>query len=201
MHVFIESNFLLELAFRQTEYVFCERIRRGAGPNTYTLHLPQYALGEVFQKIRLMRNEREKYLQYVLEQITQHRREDSSDGSAMDGLTQQLTTLLQERTQVQTQRLYEVANELASTTISQPLTPGVIQEAKALALLHGLSPQDALIYASVRIELRNLPLQTPKIFVSRNKNDFGKSAIVAELQALGCKYLASFQAAAGHLGK
>jgi len=199
MHVFVESNFLLELAFRQNDYAFCERIRRGAGPSSYALHLPQYALSEVFQKLRPLRNQREEYLRYVLEQITQHRREDNSDGSALDALTQQLTTLLEERTQAQTQQLYAVATELASTASVQSLTAEVIQEAQAMALRHGLSPQDALIYASVLAGLRILPLKVPKLFISRNKADFGKTEVVAELQALNCDYLASFQAAIGRL--
>jgi predicted nucleic acid-binding protein len=200
MDVFIESNFLLELAFRQADYIFCERIWRNAQPSTYSLHLPQYALGEVFQMLRPLRNKREEYLQYVLQEITQHRREDSSDAGAMDSLTQQLTTLLAERTQVQTQRLYAIASEFASKADGHVLTSSVIEEAQALALRHGLSPQDALVYASVLTGLRGLPPQSSKLFISRNKADFGKAEIIAELQTLNCEYLASFRAAAGRLG-
>jgi predicted nucleic acid-binding protein len=200
MHVFIESNFLLELAFRQADYLFCERIRHGAENAAYSLHLPQYSLSEVFEKLRPLRNRREDYLKYVLEEITQHRREDSSDASAMDTLTQQLTTLLEERTQIQTQRLYAVAGEFAHVAHSLELTPTVVEEAQSMASRHGLSPQDAIIYASVLAGLRVLPPEVKKLFVSRNKADFGKSEILAELQALNCEYLASFRAAAGRLG-
>ncbi|WP_046242520.1 hypothetical protein [Hymenobacter terrenus] len=200
MEVFIESNFLLELAFRQADYIFCERIWRNVRPDTYSLHLPQYALGEVFQMLRPLRNKREEYLQYVLQEIIQHRREDSSDAVAMDGLTQQLTTLLAERTQVQTRRLYAIAGEFAAKTDGHALTSNVIEEGQVVALRHGLSPQDALVYASVLAGLRGLPLHSAKLFVSRNKADFGKAEIIAELQTLNCEYLASFRAAAGRLG-
>ena len=199
-HVFVESNFLLELAFRQTDFGFCERIWQGARLAGYSLHVPQYVLGEIFQMLRPLRNERERHLHYVLEQITQHRREDKSDGSAMDFLTQQLTTLLEERTQSQTQRLYAVASQVVAIAESQVLTSAIVLEAQTVALAHGLSPQDALVYASVLAKLRELPGQEMKLFVSRNKNDFYKPEIIAELQELSCDFLFSFQAAAGRLG-
>lgn len=200
MHVFVESNFLLELAFRQSEYEVCERIRLGAGALTYALYIPQYALAEVFEKLRPLRNRRDEYRRYLLEEIAQHRREDDSDATKMDDLTQALTTLLEERTQQQTSRLYTVASELAQEAFTLPLSPAIIQQAYGVAQLHNLSPQDGLVYASVIDGLRQLLPQAPKLFISRNKDDFGKPSVRAELQALGCEYLASFRAAAGRLG-
>ena len=199
MHVFVESNFVLELAFRQAEYTFCEQIRRGVGTTTYSLHLPHYALTEVFEKLRPLRNERERYQEYLLKEITQHRREAESDAAAMDDLTLALTTLLSERTRTQTQRLYAIAGELAQAAALVPLTQAVMDEAFEKAQLHNLSPQDSLIYASVLAGLRTMPAATPKLFVSRNEKDFGKPAIRAELLALDCEYLVSFRAAAGRL--
>ncbi len=200
MNVFVESNFVLELAFRQTEHGFCERIRQGTGPAAYSLHLPQYALAEVFEKLRPLRNKRKEYRQCLLDEITQHRREDESDAGAVDDLTRALTTLLLERTQTQTRRLYTIAAELSQTAAGPVLTPDIILAAHRQAQTHGLSPQDALVYASVLAGLRALPLEAPKLFVSRNKVDFGKPKILAELRELGCEYMASFRAAAGRLG-
>lgn len=199
MHVFVESNFVLELAFRQEEYAFCERIRQGAGPTTYSLHLPQYSLAEVFQTLRARRGQREDYQTYLLKEITQHRREAESDGDAMDDLTLALTTLLSERTRTQTQRLYAIAGELSGSAVEVPLTPAIIREAHDKAERHGLASQDSLVYASVLAGLRLLPAGAPKLFISRNVKDFKKAAILAELCALDCEYLISFQAAAGRL--
>lgn len=199
MNVFVESNFVLELAFRQEEHTFCQRIRQGAGPATFSLHLPQYALAEVFEKLRPLRNQRADYQRYLLEEITQHRREDASDGGAMDNLALVLTTLLSERTQAQTQQLYTIAGQLSDTATTVSLTNSIIQEAHLKAQEHGLTPQDSLIYASVLAGLRALPAGAPKLFVSRNEIDFKKPAVLAELRMLNCEYLVSFQAAAGRL--
>lgn len=200
MHVFVESNFLLELAFRQSEHEVCARIKRGAGAATYVLYLPQYAVAEVFEKLRPLRNRRDEYRRYILEEISQHRREDASDATKMDDLTQALTTLLEERTQQQTQQLYTIASELAQEAVTLIMSPVIIQQAYRSSQSHGLSPQDGLVYASVLAEMQRLPPQAPKLFISRNKDDFGKPSIRAELQELGCEYLASFRAAAGRLG-
>ena len=200
MTVFVESNFVLELVFRQEEYRFCERIRQGAGPATYALHLPQYALTEVFQTMRARRERRKRYQTFLAEEITQHRREAESDNEAMDILSSGITTLLLARTQTQTQRLYDVTAELAQTAAAGPLTPAIIQEAQDEARQHDLASQDSLVYASVLAGLRALPADAPKLFVSRNKKDFNKKALLAELRALGCDYVVSFQAAAGILG-
>ena len=199
MHVIVESNFVLEIAFQQEEYIFCERICEGAKANAYSLHLPQYALTETFEKLRPLRNQREANQEYLLKQITQHRREAECDADAMDALSLALTNLLSERTQVQTRRLYATVGELAQLAAVILFTPVLVAEAYIKAQEHSLSPQDSLIYASVLAGLRTLPADSPKLFVSRNADDFNKSAIKAELHALGCEYLSNFKAAAGRL--
>lgn len=200
MNVFVESNFVLELAFRQEEYEFCTRIWQAAGPTTFALHLPQYALTEVFQTLRARREQRDDARSYLLDEISQHRREAESDGDAMDSLTAALNDLLLTRRQAQTQQLYTITAKLAESATTIPLTPTIIQEAYEKAGQHGLASQDSLVYASVLAGLRVLlPSGVDSLFVSRNKKDFGKAAIVEELLALNCKYVTGFQAAAGKL--
>lgn len=201
MHVFLETNFVLELALRQQEYAFCARIRQQATttPPPYTLHIPQYAFSEAFQKLRPLKNERDQYAKYLLTQVEQHLREDDSDAEAMDAFKRTLATLLAERTRTQTQRLYALVAELMQQAPGPALTPASVLAAQELAAQHGLSVQDALLYACVLAGLRELPLAAPKLFVSRNKQDFGRPAILNELGQLNCEYLAGFQAAAGRL--
>lgn len=201
MHVFLETNFVLELALRQQEYRYCERIRQQASitPPRYTLYVPQYALSEAFQRLRPLKNERAEYEQYVLMQVEQHLREDDSDADAMDAFKRTLATLLAERTRTQTQRLYKFVAELMQEAPGPALTPASVIEAQELAERHGLQIQDALIYACVLAKMRELPADAPKLFVSRNKKDFGKPTILEELNQLNSEYVASFQSAAGKL--
>ena len=79
MHVLVESNFILELAFQQQDYLACEQIVAGARAGHYTLHVPQYALAEVFEVLRRKRQDRTEYQEYVLKEIEQSRREATND--------------------------------------------------------------------------------------------------------------------------
>jgi predicted nucleic acid-binding protein len=197
--VFVESNFLLELAFRQQEYAACARIWQGAEAGRYALHLPHYCLAEVFETLRRRRGQRDEYETYLRAEIIQHRREENTDSEAMDTLASGLNTLLVERTRTQSQRLFELGSAVAELATVVPLAGAVIQEAQQKSQQHGLSEQDSLVYASVLTGLRALPADTPKLFVSRNEVDFKKPAVLAELRALNCEYLASFRAEAGRL--
>ena len=199
MEVFVESNFILELAFRQEEHLFCARIWQAAKAGALTLHLPHYCLAEVFETLRRRRGQREEYKAYLEAEIIQHRREESADIDAMDNLAAALTFLLSERTRTQSDRLFELSSELEETATVIPQAGSVIREAQQQAQLHGLSEQDSLVYASVLAGLRLLPPAAPKLFVSRNEDDFKKPAVLAELRALNCDYLVSFQAAVGRL--
>ena len=195
MNVFVESNFLLEIAFQQEHHAACERILAGAATGRYQLHVPQYALTEVFQTLHRRAAERAEYQQYFQGQINQHRREAEFDAAEVDQLVRLLNDLLTTRTTTQASRLFSLAQRLATQAPGPPLTAAVLTEAPALQVAHGLGAQDALVYASVLAGLRALP-SGPKLFITRNDNDFKKPAIVEELQGYDCKLLPNFKGAA-----
>ncbi|MDQ2793933.1 MAG: PIN domain-containing protein [Bacteroidota bacterium] len=198
MNVFVESNFLLEIAFQQEHHAACERILAGAAAGRYQLHVPQYALTEVFQTLHRRTTEREDYQQYFLKQIDQHQREAEFDAAEVDQLVRLLNDLLTTRTASQANRLFSLTQRLAAEAPGPPLTAAVLMEAPALQATHGLGVQDALVYASVLAGLRVLP-RGPKLFITRNDNDFRKPAIVEELRKFDCKLLANFRGAADML--
>ncbi len=195
MNVFVESNFLFEIAFQQEHHAACERILAGAAAGRYQLHVPQYALTEVFQTLHRRATERAEYQQYFQVQIDQHRREAEFDATEVDQLVRLLNDLLTARTATQANRLFSLTQRLVAEAPGPPLTAAVLMEAPALQAAHGLGVQDALVYASVLAGLRRLS-QGPKIFITRNDNDFRKPAIVEELKRYDCKLLANFKGAA-----
>lgn len=200
MHVFVESNFVLELAFQQTEHSFCQRILTAAEQGYLTLIVPQYALTEVFQTLGSRRIARAKLRDLLAKEIEQHRREAEADSPSMDTLEQLLNNLLTTRTLTQKSRLFEIAATLARVAPGPNLTADIMEEAQRQEQVHGLSPQDALVYASVIAGIRVLPIDVPKLFITRNKNDFNKTQLVQELQTHQCELLFNFRAAAGRLG-
>jgi len=199
MDVFVESNFVLELALKQEQHEACDRILAGAVAGAYVLHVPQYALTEVFHTLHHRRNERLRNQDYFQKEITQHLREAETDIAETDQLVQLLTGLLTTRTQVQTERLFAVTTQLAAIAPGPALTENVLREAQELRKLHSFISQDALVYASVLGGLRQLPPANAKLFITRNDSDFKKPAIVQELQGFNCRLLANFSAAASLL--
>lgn len=200
MHVFVESNYVLELAFEQSQHVFCRRILEAAEQEVIKLTVPQYALTEVFQTLGKRRLERADLQEAIAKEINQARREIDVDLEAMDVLEQSLTDLLIKRTLKQKARLFDVTTVLARLAAGPALTADIIYDAQQQERIHGLTPQDALVYASVLAGLRNMTSAEPKLFVTRNKADFNKTQLVTELRTYQCELLFDFQAAAGKLG-
>lgn len=199
MDVFVESNFILELAFLQGQHLACERILAGALAGRYRLLVPQYALTEVFQTLRHRSNERAEQQSFFQREIEQHRRETDADLVDTDNLVRLLNNLLTERTAAQTTRLYAATAQLASVAPGPALTAEVLEEAQTVQTRHGLSPQDALVYASVLAGLRLLPIDSPKLFITRNPRDFEQLLIIEELRASRCHLMSNFQGAAQRL--
>lgn len=199
MDVFVESNFILELAFLQAHHLACERILAGAIAGRYRLHVPQYALTEVFQTLRHRTSERTEQQGYFQREIEQHRRETDADLADTDALVRLLNNLLTERTTAQTTRLYATTAQLATVAPGPALTAEVLAEAQTMQLRHGLSSQDALVYSSVVAGLRSLPAGSQRLFITRNPKDFEQPLIVEELRSFNCRLMSNFQGAAQRL--
>ena len=110
-----------------------------------------------------------------------------------------MSNLLVTRTLTQQSQLFAVAAHLSRVASGPALTATIIEEAARQEQAHSLTPQDALVYASVLAGCRMLPATASKLFIIRNKADFYKTQLVAELRNLGCELLFDFEAAAGRL--
>ena len=78
---------------------------------------------------------------------------------------------------------------LKSATII-PITAAMFDKAVVYEKQHSLTPQDAMVYASVISDLELQPIPDSKCFISRNPKDFGTRSIRAELQGFNCRYIA-----------
>lgn len=72
-----------------------------------------------------------------------------------------------------------------------PLTAGILQFAAACQTPFDLTPQDAIVYASVMTHLRE---QTPSkcCLLNRNSKDFDNPNIVDEFAKFDCKMIPRF---------
>ncbi len=199
MDVFVESNFVLELAFTQQEQTDCAKLLLAAKQGAVQLHLPVYCLTEVFQTSERLRKERDATRRILRNEIGQHLREENADAQKMEVLDQMLTELLEARTRTQAKQMFEVTTDLAASANLIQLSAATMRRAQQAQLQHELSPQDALVYASVLIELEGLPVEQEKIFMTRNKADFDKELLAKELDQFNCKLFFRFSALTNRL--
>jgi hypothetical protein len=88
--------------------------------------------------------------------------------------------------------LERVVQRLLRSGSCLPMTLGAFDRALDLERTLGLSPQDAIVLASVTSDAAARPLEEAKVFVSRNSKDFDDPAVRAELEQLGCLYISKF---------
>ena len=199
MRIFVESNFVLELAFKQEDDSYCQSILQAAEREEHQLYLPAYCLTEVFQTLGTKRIERDEMQRYLEREVKQHLREERVVPTDMSNLLRLATNLLLARTADQTTSLYSLTEKLARIAQIIPLTAAVLQAAPFAQEQYDLTPQDALVFASVKAGLQAEATFEDSLFISRNKGDFGKSNLLEDLRQLRCDYLSSFSAAVGRL--
>lgn len=197
MIVYVESNFLLELARQQEQAPAAEEILRLAEASQISVALPVFAVCEPFSTISRYGSERARFVESMQRELRElgRTRTHRSLAAVLQPVGQTLLDL--QRTEMD-ELEGSVARTLRIGSII-PLTSSTFEEARRTEVRYGLSPQDAIIYASVLQDLRDRNSQEPKCFVSRNSRDFDDPAIHAELSASDCRFIPSFNDALGYI--
>lgn len=186
--IYVESNFILELAFRQEDCESCENILRLAEGDKIVLVLPAFCLGEPYE--RLVRRDRQR--RDVHRKLSEELRELARSAPYADAATNlsNLTGLLVEAGEQEMSQLNGVLVRLLDIATLIPLDGEVIRNALDAQQHLGLSPQDSIVYASVRSKVVNE--DAPQCFVNKNTRDFLIPEIVDELDARNCKLIGKF---------
>ncbi|MDP9476835.1 MAG: PIN domain-containing protein [Actinomycetota bacterium] len=202
MILFVETNFVLELAFGQEEHASCRAlVNLAEGNDALSLALPAYCVGEAYGRQIRRQREREALQRRLAAELGElsrsptHARRLEEVGEVM--------SLLAESAEEERQRLESVLGELYATATLIPLDESVAREAHRQQRRRGLGPQDALVYASVLNHLRRsggggLPAGSESCFVTRD-NDFADEDVRADLEGLGCRLLFRFRDALGYV--
>ena len=190
MNVYVESNFVLELALLPEEHASCEEILNLCDGKRAQLVVPAFALVEPYVTLTRRQKKRTKIkgkLDTELRQIA--RSADQKD--RLRGF-QDLTALLINVVDEETKRLKEVHFRLTEAAQIVPLDASILAAAIRYQGADRLSAQDAVIYSTVLSHLQATePAQS--CFLSRNSKDFSDQDIVDELRGFNCKYLPRFK--------
>ncbi|HEY8746892.1 MAG TPA: hypothetical protein VIM11_02880 [Tepidisphaeraceae bacterium] len=190
MIVYVESNFCLELAFQQEEEAQAEEILQLAEGGRLELVFPQFAVSEPFSTLNRYDNERGRFLTDLNKQLSQLNRSVPHQGIVAG--TQPLVATLTRIGQDQTNRLETVVARMLRSGRTISLTAPLFADAQRLEGLYALSPQDAIVGASVLGDLQAQKADPDShAFLSRNSKDF--NPMKAAFGAVGCRYLSKFR--------
>jgi predicted nucleic acid-binding protein len=194
MIVYVESNFVLELAFLQEEHESCEALLALAEGRAITLLIPNFSIGEPYEAwVRRAkgRGDLSARLRVELGELarSQPYRQPASDLLARADLLSRSVEEEKGRLDVALRRILGIATII-------PLDAAAMQHAIELQASRNLSPQDSLVYASVHRHLMSTG-DEPRCFVTRNSRDFTDPDTRRELTRYNCRLLIRFRDAVG----
>jgi predicted nucleic acid-binding protein len=186
--IYVESNFVLELAFRQEDCESCENILELAEAGKIELLVPAYCLGEAYE--RLVRRDRQR--RDVHRKLSEELRELARSAPYADAAANlnNLTGLLVESGEQEMSQLNGILGRLLDIATLIPLDREVFRNALFAQQNLGLSPQDSIVYASVHSKIATQ--NVPQCFVNKNTRDFLIPEIEEDFEAHNCKLIGKF---------
>ncbi len=189
MKVLVETNFVLELVFSRDKFVSCRSLMEMAQRKELELLLPAYCLVEPYEAIIRRRKTR---LQ-AHESLTREIREITRSTQFAEPANQlaELTGLLIQVGEDEQRELRHVLEQLLQIASIIELGDAILRESLDLQDQQTMSPQDAVVFASVLAALRQSG--GPACFLTRNSKDFSLPGIEEALAPFDCTVLFDFE--------
>ena len=166
MNVYVESNFVLELAFLQEQHASCDRIIDLCEAGHISLILPAFCLAEPFETIARNQKRRRKVKEGIDIEFSQIARTSTYVDRLSD--FRSLTEILINISDEEARRLDITSSRLIASADVIPLDKSVMSASDYSRRIHGLSRQDALVYSSI---VAHLTISKPpqSCFLNRTK--------------------------------
>ena len=190
MIIYVESNFVLEVAFAQEESQACEQILDLAEAGRVDLILPAFSISEPYDALRRREARRSKLHDDVARELGELRR-TASYAEQVERLLGPLGLLVQSSDD-ETSRLDDALKRLVDKAELVSVDAGILVRATGLREERGLSPQDAMVYSSVLQSLEKKDTGEEKRFLNRNTRDFLTPDIQADLEPFSCRVIPTF---------
>ncbi len=190
MNVYVESNFILELALEQEQSSSCDAILSFGEHQDIRLVLPAFSLSEPYETLGRRAKDRKALKDRVAQEMQQLSR--SKPYTEKIEALQDVTSLLVQSIEEEQLRLNATIKHLLHIAVIIPLQQTVFVAAATFQASTELSPHDAIIYASVLEHLQGAASQ-PHCFLTRNSRDFDDPDIVDTLDKYQCKILFNFE--------
>lgn len=195
--VYVETNFILELAFLQEEHEQCRSLLSLTTRSTNAeLILPAFCVAEAYEAFERKRRQRLELADRLREEVGQLARSKPYADRHNDFV--ELTDLFRRSGEEQQRRLDRTLDEVLSASRLLPLERAETQKAVEYRRTRDLGSQDALVYASVIADLDARQPQS-SCFITRNSKHFANPDIRdGDLADRGCTLLTNFTDGFGH---
>jgi predicted nucleic acid-binding protein len=182
MNVYVETNFILELAWMQEQYESCKNILTLCETGKAKLILPAYSIGETFEKLGRHKQVRKQLSDDFTKQLKELKR-SSFYKDRIRTFDMDMVAVFLQNTELENENLLNTHDRLFSVAEIIPMETDVLVTAKNVELN---SPQDSIVYASI---LKHLYLNNTEksCFLNKNTKYFNDPAIKEELRNNKCK--------------
>jgi predicted nucleic acid-binding protein len=188
--VYVETNLILEITLQQEESAAAEELLCLAEASRIEMAFPAFAICEPFETLRRRTLHREQLSSAIAKELRELARSQPHSGYAGE------FHLIAERFAVisksQVDALEQTLRRVLRVASILPIDYAVFDRAIAYETRYSLTAQDAIVLASVLLDLERVPAGNAKCFLSRNPKDFDDPALDAELAVFNCRYIARF---------
>jgi predicted nucleic acid-binding protein len=188
MTLYVETNFILHIAYSQEFRESCEYFLKEAELHKIGLVIPAYSLAEAFKTYESQFDRRDKFVGLAKEELRLLQR--TKKLSALTNESPFFTALI-DKTQEEYLELKNVIARLRKFAEIEPLTAEIIVESRDYMKRFNLEDQGAMIFATVMAHLQRR-VATPKAFVTTDKHFHTDEDIRRTLDGLGCTLESNF---------
>ena len=196
MIVYVESNFVLELAFLQEEHESCLELLSLSESGDICLVLPAFSIGEPYETWVRRSKQRIRLQEKLSNAIRELSRSRPYQGSSDE--FQGLTNLLRRSGEEEKLRLDDILERILQTVEVIPIGLSTIRAAITFPKSLFRSPKDSIVYASVLDHLTTAS-EEPRCFITKDSKDFANPDIENELTEYNCQLLTKFSDGLGYV--
>ena len=194
MIVYVESNFVLELAYLQEEHGCCSELLGLAESDAIGLALPAFSIGEPYETLGRRSKKRERLHSELDDELRELSRSRPYEESPEE--FRELTSLLLDSVEDEKSRLDGALERILETVEVLSIGPNA-RNAITFQKKYALSPQDSIVYSSIRHHLTTTD-EEMRCFITKDK-DFADPDIQNELRSYNCKFLTNFTDGLGYI--
>lgn len=188
MKIYVETNFVLELALLQEQERSCDEIVKDCESGKATLVVPACSIAEASAALEIRKKKRRELAQSLGQELHQFGRSETNAPRLQD--LREMTTLLVESIDLDATRLSDVALRLFNIAEVIPLAVQTLRRGEEFQSAFDLKPPDALVLASIFEHLGD-QTETPSWFANRD-SDFKDPKITQLLTNRRCKLIGRF---------